>query len=107
MDNTERIEELFKVIESVVFDFKADSDSVHAFDVKELLLEVRDLDIDKYINLLKRFPNNQLAEVIAELPDHLQEEASESLGIKKLAKIASNMDTDGCCRFSSKYQRCR
>jgi magnesium transporter len=99
MVNTERIEELFKEIESGVFDFKADSDSVHAFDVKELLLEVRDLDIDKYISLLKRFPSNQLAEVIAELPDHLQEEASESLGIKKLVRIASNMDTDDAADF--------
>lgn len=72
---------------------------VHPFDLKETLLEIRDLDENVYLQTLKSIPNELLAEVIAELPVHLQEETSDLLGIKKLAKITSEMDTDDAADF--------
>jgi magnesium transporter len=79
--------------------YQADSSGVQPFDIKEVLLQLRDHEEDLYLNTLKKIPSELLADVIAEMPPHLQEEASERLGIKKLAKIASEMDTDDAADF--------
>tara|TARA_R110002072_G_scaffold534_5_gene3771 strand:+ start:25790 stop:27199 length:1410 start_codon:yes stop_codon:yes gene_type:complete len=94
-------------ITSLVFDVKEaikhyqsdDNVTVHPFDIKETLVEIRDLDEEVYLSTLKSIPNVLLAEVIAEFPSHLQEEASELLGVKKLAKITTEMDTDDAADF--------
>ena len=75
------------------------NDSVHPFDIKEQLLKIRDIDEESYFNALKSIPVELLAEVVAELPSYLQLEASESFGVKKLAKITTEMDTDDAATF--------
>lgn len=63
-------------------------------DLKELLLEIRDQDEETYKMLLMQVPNPILAETIAEAPDYIQEEISKFIGSKKMAKIATEMDSD-------------
>ena len=79
-----------------------DNSGVHPFDLKENLLEIRDYDEELYLETLKTIPSELLAEIIAELPSHLQEEASERFDIKKLVKIATDMDTDDAADFLQK-----
>jgi magnesium transporter len=79
--------------------YLSDDSGVQPFDIKEVLLDLRDHEEELYLTTLKKIPSELLADVIAELPPHLQEEASERLGVKKLAKIATEMDTDDAADF--------
>ncbi len=83
----------------MINDHTLDDANVHAFDIMEALLEVRDFDEELYFITLNKIPNELLADVIAELPTHIQEETSERWGVNKLAKIAVEMDTDDAADF--------
>ena len=86
-------------IVDMINDHTLDDANYHAFDIMEALLEVRDLDEELYFTTLNKIPNELLADVIAELPTHIQEETSERWGVNKLAKIAVEMDTDDAADF--------
>jgi magnesium transporter len=86
-------------ITKLINQYRLENINIHAYDIKELLLEIRDLDEEEYFLSLKKIPNELLADVIAELPSHIQEETSERLGVKKLAQIATDMDTDDAADF--------
>lgn len=68
--------------------------SLSPYDIKELLLEVRDHDADEFKKLFLQIPNQILAEIISEFPDYVQEEIAGLVGVKKIASIATEMDTD-------------
>jgi magnesium transporter len=86
----------------MINDYNSENVNVHPFDIKETLLEIRDLDEEVYFTTLKKLPDELLADVIAELPPHIQEETSQRLGIQELAKIAMEMDTDDAADFLQK-----
>ena len=68
--------------------------SNHPYDISEKLLEIRESNRKLYIEIIKEIPNEIFADVISEMPSHIQEELSEFFTSKKLAVIASKMDTD-------------
>ncbi len=69
------------------------------FDLKETLLEIRDVDKDLFQELFFKVPKPLLADTIAELPLYLQEEISSLIGSKKIASIAQDMDSDDAASF--------
>lgn len=91
--------ELVADVANSVHLYSNDRGMVQPFDLKVLLLKIRDQNEDLYFKTMKNIPNELLADVIAELPNFLQEEASERLGIKELASIATEMDTDDAADF--------
>lgn len=93
------LNKLISKITEMINDHNSENVNIHPFDIKEILLEIRDLDEDEYFNALNKLSNELLADVIAELPPHIQEETSQQLGVKKLAKIATEMDTDDAADF--------
>ncbi len=95
IDLNQHVSKMMEMIDK----YRQDNGTVHPFDIKETLLEIRDLNEEEYFNNLKRLPNELLAEVMAELPSHIQEETSHHIGVRKLAKIATEMDTDDAADF--------
>ncbi|MDY0122496.1 MAG: magnesium transporter, partial [Sulfurimonas sp.] len=67
--------------------------------ISEQLLELRDIDKDEYLRVLKKIPHDLFAEILSEMPEHIQEEITELLSTKKIADIASKMDTDDAATF--------
>jgi magnesium transporter len=83
----------------MINDYRTDNANVHPFDIKETLLDIRDLNEEEYFSTLNQIPDELLADVVAELPSHIQEETSQRLEVDKLAKIATEMDTDDAADF--------
>lgn len=92
--NQEELTNLIELILSEIKQFRDGESSVHPYDIAEQLLELRDISSDDYEKIIKKIPNDLFAEVLSELPDYVQEETAELLSVKKLADIASKMDTD-------------
>ena len=86
-------------IKQMIEDYNSENLNVHPFDIKEILLEIRESDEEEYFNTLDKIPNDLLADILADLPSHIQEETSQRLGVKKLAKIAMDMDSDDAADF--------
>lgn len=97
--NISEIDTLKLEAKSLIQKYKSDKSSIHPFDLKEVVLELRELDENDYLKTLRLIPNDLLAEVIAEMPDHLQGEASEKIRKSKLIKITEEMDTDDAATF--------
>jgi magnesium transporter len=98
-DNNLELARLVADVNDSLKRYSTDKGAVLPFDLKETLLEIKDLEDEYYFTTLKSIPNELLAEVITELPPHLQEETSDRLGIKKLANITTEMDTDDAADF--------
>ncbi|MCP4911579.1 MAG: magnesium transporter [Oligoflexia bacterium] len=64
------------------------------FDLKELLLDIRDADKDLYQKLFLKIPKDLVPETLAELPSHLQDEISDQVSSQEIASIAKEMDSD-------------
>ncbi len=90
----EEVESLVNIIESEIEQFKDNNATVHPYDIAEQLLELREVSSEEYAKSIKTIPHDLFAEVISEFPDYVQEEIAELLSVKKLADIASKMDTD-------------
>jgi magnesium transporter len=88
------IKELAKNILLDLDDYKRNGKTIHPYDLSEQLLILRDSNTKKYLKVLKKIPHELFAETLSELPPHIQEEAVELLSSKKVADIASKMDTD-------------
>ena len=95
----ENLEYISELILSEIEEYKSENSTVHPYDIAEQFLDLRDLDDETYVKLLKKLPHELFAEVLAEFPEYIQEEISELLSIKKLADITSKMDTDDAADF--------
>jgi len=95
----QEIENLSQIILTEISQYKEENTTVHPYDVAEQFIDLRDLDKDTYLKLIKKIPHELFAEVLAEFPEYIQEELSEQLSSKKLADIASKMDTDDAADF--------
>jgi len=91
---SQEIESLVTIIESEINQYKDNNTTVHPYDIAEQLLELREISSEEYAKSIKTIPHDLFAEVISEFPDYVQEEIAELLSVKKLADIASKMDTD-------------
>ncbi|OIP55994.1 MAG: magnesium transporter [Helicobacteraceae bacterium CG2_30_36_10] len=90
----QEIESLINIVESEIRQYKDNNATVHPYDIAEQLLELRDLSSEAYVKIIKTIPHDLFAEVLSEFPDYVQEEIADLLSVKKLADIASKMDTD-------------
>jgi len=97
--NQEEIIRLVDIILLEINQYKSENITVHAYDIAEQLLALRDVDKDAYLHILKKIPHDLFAEVLSEMPEYAQEEITEFLGTKKIADIASRMDTDDAADF--------
>ncbi|WP_353662712.1 magnesium transporter [Hydrogenimonas sp. SS33] len=93
MDRT--IEELSAEIERRIRLYQEGLDeNAQAYEISELLEEVRQVSKARYLELLKALPEDLKAEVLSELSKNAQEEALEAIDAKELAEIIEEMDTD-------------
>ncbi|MFT7003922.1 MAG: magnesium transporter [Sulfurimonas sp.] len=95
-------EELDQLIETIFFEinqYKLEISTVHPYDISEQLLELRDIDKEEYLKVLKKIPHELFADILSEMPEHIQEEITDLLSTKKIADIASKMDTDDAASF--------
>lgn len=90
---------LSKLILDEISQYKAGDEEFHPYDMSEQLIDLRELDKKRYLKVLKKIPHDLFADVLSEMPPHLQEEASQLLSSKKLADVASKMDTDDAADF--------
>ncbi len=89
------IEELSIEIERRIKLFTERMDeNAQAYEIAELLDEVREKDKKRFIDLLKSFPEDLKADVLSELSKTAQEDALEAINAKELANIIEEMDTD-------------
>ena len=92
-DNTDTQSLIDKLLQAIQ-DYKSDNNTIHPYDISELLLELREDDQNSYLKILKKIPHELFADVLSEMPDYIQEEITELLSTRKIADIASRMDTD-------------
>ncbi|MEA3383150.1 MAG: magnesium transporter [Campylobacterota bacterium] len=97
--NIEQITILTQTIIEELEQFKLDNKTVHPYDIAEQLQDLRDLDDEEYLKVLKIIPHELFAEILSEFPEHIQEEVAELLTTKKITDIASKMDTDDAADF--------
>ena len=95
----EESQHLVEIIFLEINQYKSENSTVHPYDISEQLLELRDIDKDEYLRVLKKIPHDLFAEILSEMPEHIQEEITELLSTKKIADIASKMDTDDAATF--------
>jgi magnesium transporter len=95
----EELSELIDIVFLEINQFKSENATVHAYDIAEQLLKIRDINKAAYIGVLKKIPHELFAEVLAEMPEYIQEEITELFSSKKIADIASKMDTDDAASF--------
>lgn len=95
----EELQHLVEIIFLEINQYKSENSTVHPYDISEQLLELRDIDRDEYLRVLKKIPHDLFAEILSEMPEHIQEEITELLSTKKIADIASKMDTDDAATF--------
>ncbi|BBG65929.1 Mg/Co/Ni transporter MgtE / CBS domain [Hydrogenimonas sp.] len=89
------IEELSIEIERRIKLFTEGMDeNAQAYEIAELLEQVREEDKNRFIQLLKSFPEDLKADVLSELSKNAQEDALEAIDVKELADIIEEMDTD-------------
>ncbi|QOY53479.1 magnesium transporter [Candidatus Sulfurimonas baltica] len=92
--NQEELETLIELIALHTELYKDNISNIHPYDIAMSLLKLRELNSDEYVKVIKKIPHDLFAEVLSELPDYVQEETADLLSVKKLADIASKMDTD-------------
>jgi len=97
--NQEELTELVDMVFLEINQFKSENSTIHPYDIAEQLLEIREKDTDTYITVLKKIPHDLFAEILSEMPEYIQEEIAEIFSTKKIADIASKMDTDDAASF--------
>jgi len=90
-----KIEEQLQTLDTYLKDYVEGANlDVHPFEVADLLLDVKKVDEQIYVDYLNKLPKDLLAEVIIELPKSDQEDIYERFGAKKLASLTKELDTD-------------
>ena len=69
-------------------------ESAQAYEISELLEDVRQKNKSHYLQTLEALPEDLKAEVLSELPKNAQEDALEAIEAEDLADIIEEMDTD-------------
>ncbi|QSZ42926.1 magnesium transporter [Sulfurimonas aquatica] len=90
----EELTSILHILETEINQYKESETSVHPYDIAEQLLKVRGLSNQAYEQIIKKIPSSLFADILSELPNHVQEETADILSVKKLANIALHMDTD-------------
>ncbi|MCW8820578.1 MAG: magnesium transporter, partial [Sulfurovum sp.] len=90
-ETLEQIEALEKYLSEHIEGASLD---VHPYEVADLLMNVKKVDEQTYIDFLNKLPKDLLAEVIIELPRSEQEKIYERFGPKKLAKLTEELNTN-------------
>jgi len=67
----------------------------HASDIAKILKEVYHKEgFEKFLEYLRKIPEEYLGEILLELPEHLKDDALEALSVKKLADVVDELDSD-------------
>lgn len=92
--NQDELTFILNILDAEINQYKESDTSVHPYDIAEQLLKLREFSSQEYEKIIKKMPHGLFAEVLSELPDYVQEETANIFSVKKLANIASLMDTD-------------
>lgn len=94
MNNTEKLEQLILEINKTISNFKNDIPDDHPFDIAKDLQDIREIDFNEYKSICKKIPSDLFAQILINMPTYIQEEITEVISEKKVAKVTSNMDSD-------------
>lgn len=97
--NQENLQQLIDMVHLEINQYKSENNTIHPYDISEQLIEIREIDKESYVELLKAIPHQLFAEILSEMPEYLQEEILEILSTNTIATIASKMDTDDAANF--------
>ena len=67
---------------------------VHPYDVAELLLQLREFDEERYLDILSQLPEELKAQVLIELPKPCHEEVIGHFTPAEIADLTNTLDTD-------------
>lgn len=95
----ENLQQLIDLVYIEMNRYKSGNITIHPYDLCEQLIEIRELDKESYISIIKTIPHQLFAQILSEMPEYLQEEIIEILSTNKIADIASKMDTDDAASF--------
>jgi magnesium transporter len=95
----EKIIELKNYLLDAIENYKKGNFEEHPYDLAKELEKLRDLDETEYESICKKIPSELFAEILCEMPSYIQEEIVEVISDKKVANIASNMDSDDASEF--------
>ena len=95
MDIDNEIKEQVQTLDTYLTNYVEGANlDVHPFEVADLLVNIKKMDEQIYVDYLNRIPKDLLAEVIMELPKSDQEDIYERFGPKRLAKITEELNTN-------------
>ncbi|MGB1227113.1 MAG: magnesium transporter [Poseidonibacter sp.] len=94
MNQTERLLELNTKLLSIIEDYKNDIHEVHPFDIAKDLQDLRDIESSEYKSMCKKIPSDLFAQILVNMPTYIQEEITDIISEKKVAKVTSSMDSD-------------
>jgi magnesium transporter len=69
-------------------------DELHPSDIADALKRISKKDKDKFYELLHKIPDDQLGEVLLELPESLRDKAYKSLSHTQISKAIEELETD-------------
>jgi len=94
MDQTQIVLELNTKLISIIEDYKKGISDIHPFDIAKDLQDLRDIEISEYKNICKKIPSDLFAQILVNMPTYIQEEITDIISEKKVAKVTSSMDSD-------------
>ncbi|WP_122893513.1 magnesium transporter [Arcobacter peruensis] len=94
MDQTQIVLELNTKLISIIEDYKKGISDIHPFDIAKDLQDLRDIEINEYKNICKKIPSDLFAQILVNMPTYIQEEITNIISEKKVAKVTSSMDSD-------------
>lgn len=94
MNQTEKLLELNTKLLSIIEDYKNDIHEVHPFDIAKDLQDLRDIESSEYKSICKKIPSDLFAQILVNMPTYIQEEITDIISEKKVAKVTSSMDSD-------------
>lgn len=93
-EKTQELEELITKIGNITEAYKNGISDIHPFDIAKDLQDLRDIDINEYKICCKRIPSELFAQILVNMPTYIQEEITDIISEKKVAKVTSSMDSD-------------
>ena len=67
----------------------------HPSEVAKIVKDIyQNEGLEKFVEYLRKIPEEYLGEVLLELPEHLKDDALEELSVKKLADVVDELDSD-------------
>jgi len=88
-----------KILLEAIENYKKGISEIHPYDLAKELEKLRGFDEVEYENISKQIPSELFAQILCEMPSYIHEEIVDLISNKKIANIASSMDSDDASEF--------